>query len=77
MAITGTGNDLGDAIWAAIKASTGMSPSGAADIAGRNVWRALATSMISHLVTNTVVSVSVTTTGTASAQSGGGSGTIS
>jgi len=77
MPLSGTGNALGDSLWAAVKSSTGLSPSPADDIKGRDIWRAEAAVIVSHIVANALVTVTVATTGTAAAQSGGGTGSIS
>lgn len=46
------GNTMGDAVWTAVKATTGFTPTTPDDAKGKQVWEAICTAIVNHIVTN-------------------------
>jgi hypothetical protein len=61
MALTGTGNALGSAIWNAIKADTGATYTPEQDAEALAKWQIIANEIVAHIVANADVSPTGTT----------------
>ncbi len=66
------GITLGDDIWTAVKAISGVTVSGAQDAQGRALWEAVGQKIVMHIQTNgqVLAGIPVSTTGGPSAQTG-------
>jgi hypothetical protein len=76
------GNDLGDAIYTAIKSSLSWSPSGADDAKAKAMWEAVGSAIVTYVTAHASVAVTVTsvtgvTAGAGTSGPGSGTGTVS
>ena len=46
---------MGDAVWAAVKATTGYVPTAPADAKGKAVWEAICNAIVAHIAANAEV----------------------